>query len=102
MTSISKYLKHKVTIITTTTLRGTEATTETEVDAYVTTYQAVERDVSGSHLVDKTLVFLKPDEVIATKDKIRESTDEKAISIAKICRPRFIGASPNHIEVYLD
>ncbi len=102
MTTISKYLKHKVTIVTTTTLRGTETTTEKEVDAYVTAYRAAEKDVSGTHLVDKTLVFLKPDETIALKDKIRESTDEEAISIAKIRRPRFVGQTPNHIEVYLD
>lgn len=102
MTSISKYLKHKVFIVTTTTLRGTETTSETEVDAYVTTYRAVERDTSGSHLVDKTLVFLGPDETIAKKDKIRESEDEVAVSIAKIRRPRFVGKTPNHIEVYLD
>lgn len=103
MTAISKYLKHTVTIITTTTLRGTETTVEKDdVKAYVTTYRAVERDVSGTHLVDKTLVFLGPDETISSRDKIRESADEKAVSIAKIRRPRFVGKTPNHIEVYLD
>lgn len=102
MTTISKYLKHTVFIVTTTLTRGEETTTETEVAAYVTTYTAVIQDVSGDHFVDKTLVFLKPDETISEKDKIRESEGEKAISIARIRRPRFVGKSPNHIEVYLD
>ena len=102
MTTISKYLKHTVTIITTTTLRGTETTSENEVDAYVTTYRAVERDVSGVHLIDRTLVFLRPDETVAEKDKIRVAAGDKEISINKIRRPRFVGLTPNHIEVYLD
>lgn len=102
MTTISKYAKHTVTVITTTTSRGTETTAEAEVDAYVTTYKAVERDVSGSHLVDKTLLFFKPDETVALKDKIRVDAGDKAISIKDIRRPRFVGQTPNHIEVYLD
>ena len=103
MTTVSKYLKHKVIIVTVTLTRGVETTVETpDVAAYVTTYRAVIRDVSGTHLVDKTLVFLGPDEVIGFKDKIRESAGEPAVSIAKIRRPRFVGKTPNHIEVYLD
>ncbi len=81
---------------------GIETTAETKVDADVTTYRAVERDVSGSHLVDKTLLFFKPDETIASKDKIRVDDGDKAISIKEIRRPRFVGQTPNHIEVYLD
>ena len=102
MTTISKYLEHTVFIVTVTTVRGTETTTEKEVDAYVTSYTAAVRDVSGTHFVDKTLVFLGPDEVVAEKDKIRESAGEPAVSIARIRRPRFVGKTPNHIEVYLD
>lgn len=103
MTTISKYLKHTVTKIITTHARGVESTVEVDdVKAYVTTYVTVEKDVSGSHLVERTLIFLGPDEVIAQKDKIRVNAGEVAVPIAKIRRPRFVGQPPNHIEVYLN
>lgn len=102
MTTISKYTKHTVTIITVTNLRGVETTVETDVDADVTTYRAVDRDVAGGHLIDKTLVMLEPDITIALKDKIRVDAGDKATVIKSIRRPRFIGQTPNHIEVYLD
>ena len=96
-----KYRKHSVTLIKVTTVRGRESTTETEIDdAYVGTIRIVERDVSGDHAVEKTVVILDPDEDIDRGDKIKIGT--VTMPVRSITRPRFVGSSPNHLEVTLD
>lgn len=97
----SKYRKHSVTIVTVTTSRGRESTSETEVDdAYVGTIRSVVRDESGNHPVEKTIVILSPNTTITRKDRIR--VDGIEMPVRSITRPRFVGKTPNHLEVILD
>ena len=97
----ARYRKHSITIVKATVTRGRESTTEVDVDdAYVGTIRVVERDVSGDHAVEKTVVILAPDEDVDRKDKIK--IDNVTMPIRSITSPRFVGSSPNHLEVILD
>ena len=97
----ARYRKHSVTLIKVTVARGRETTTETVVDdAYVGTIRIVDRTVSGDQQVEKTIVILDPDEDIDRGDKIK--IGDVTMPVKSITRPRFVGASPNHLEVILD
>jgi len=97
----SKYRKHSVTIVTVSTSRGRESTSETDVDdAYVGTIRSVVRDESGNHPVERTIVILSPETVITREDRVR--VDGIEMPVKSITRPRFVGKSPNHLEVILD
>jgi len=93
-------MKHTVTIVKVSLVRGREATTEKDSPAYVTVHRVIVRDVSGDHAMEKTLVFLPPDADITEKDKIK--IDDVTMPIKWIRPPRFVGQEPNHLEVLLD
>ena len=97
----ARYRKHTVTLIKVTLARGQESTSETvRNNAYVGTVRVVERGVSGDQEVEKTVVILDPDEDIDRGDKIK--IGDVTMPVRSITRPRFVGKSPNHLEVILD
>ena len=100
MTTIKKYCEHDIVIVKTTLLRGRESTSEVEAKGYVSTVRIAVRDVSGTHMEEKTVVFLLPDADVSPSDKIK--IGDVVMPIMKITRPAFVGKSPNHIEVTLD
>ncbi|GAG88892.1 unnamed protein product [marine sediment metagenome] len=101
MTTINKYCKHDVVIVKTTLLKGRETTSEVEAKGCnVGTIRVAVRDVSGTHIEEKTVVMLKPDADVNRGDKIK--IDDVTMAISKITRPAFVGKPPNHIEVTLD
>lgn len=99
MTTISKYAKHDIVIVRVTRSRGRETHTDVDVKGYVSTIRVAVEDVSGTHVEEKTVAMLEPDAVISRKDKLK--VDGVTMAISKITRPRFVGRTPNHIEVML-
>jgi len=89
-----------IKIVKVTKSRGSETTTEVPADGYTSTVRVAVRDVSGTHVEEKTVVFLDPNAVVSRKDRIK--VDDVTMAISKITRPRFVGRTPNHIEVTLD
>ena len=101
MTTISKYAKHEdIKIVRVTKSRGRETTIEVDALGYTSTVRVAVRDVSGTHIEEKTVVFLLPDAVVSREDRIK--VGDVTMAISEITRPRFVGRSLNHIEVTLD
>ena len=101
MITIKKFLRHTVTIVKVTHSRGEITETEVpDIEAYITERTLVARDVSGVHLETKTLVFMLPDANITKQDKV--IVDGVKMPVYRIDHPRFLGKTPNHLEVYLD
>lgn len=99
---ISKYLKHRVTIVKVTLARGDRSETEiSDVPAFVTSTRAVVRDVSGDHFVDKTLVIMEHDADVTEQDEIK--IGDVSTPIAKITAPKSTRSSTeSHLEVLLN
>lgn len=99
---ISKYLKHRVTIIKVTLARGDRTVVEIpNVPAFVCSKRAVIKDVSGDHFVDKTLVIMEHDANITEQDEIK--INDVATPIAKITAPKSTRSSTeSHLEVLLN
>ena len=100
MTTITKFLEHTVTIVKVTEARGTK--TETEIPnqaAYIDEITIAVRGVAGVELVTKTLVMMEPDADVTKKDKL--IVNGTTMPVYQIDKPRFIGETPNHLEVLL-
>ncbi len=101
MTTIRKYLDHTVTIVKVTKTRGTESTkTIPNQPAYIDEATIAVRKPSGVDLVTKTLVMMLPDADVTKEDRL--IVDGVTMPIYRIDKPRFVGSTPNHLEVLLD
>jgi len=102
MSRISKYLTHRVTIVKVTLARGDRTEKEiSNVPAFVTSVRTATKDISGTHFVDRTLVFLEHDADVTEQDEIKVS--DVASPIAEIRAPRSPRSSTaSHLEVLLE
>jgi len=102
MSAITKYLVHKVTIIKVTLARGDRTEVPIpDVPAFICSERSAIQDVSGTHFVDRTLIFMEHDANVTEQDEIK--VDDVASPIAKIRGPKSLRSSdPSHLEVLLE
>lgn len=97
--TLTKYAKHSTTIHKQVRTRGTVMEVTEVVVGYVTERIMTVKDEAGTHLMSNTLIMYPPDTDVDEEDRIEVAG--KTLTVRNIARPRFVGRSPNHLEVLL-
>ena len=97
--TFTKYAKHTTTIHRVTRSRGTVTETKVDANGYLTEETVVAHDESGVHLESRTIIMYPPTVDVVKGDRIE--VDGKTLTVESIAPQRFVGRSPNHLEVRL-